>query len=279
MKAVTLAVLFALPIMPVLAETQSPFVASITTVYGETFKNCQIIKATPAALTVVHDNGVAKLGFDLLNAHWRTAFKYDPREARKFVAQEAEERRETEILRKQLNERREREEERFLAEIAEEESRRVAEQDAREREMAEQAAQAMAESREQNALLPSLEPLPGEEVRKAEVTVGTVLGNAVRRPADFGFPFVTPLGPPYAPQIKKADQLYRQDRYWYYLINGYPPYVDPFFYNAPSSNYNSGYNLPYSSQVRPPSRTQLRSPRQSSGSIQMRSGRPSPRSR
>jgi hypothetical protein len=76
------------------AGDRTPF--DLTTMLGETYHNCRILKVTPAALTVAYDNGVAKVSFDLLGDAWKDLYHYDPEKARRFLDREEEKRRQAE---------------------------------------------------------------------------------------------------------------------------------------------------------------------------------------
>src|SRR5438046_975889 len=67
-------------------EDQKPF--ELTTLLGETFHACRIIKATPEAITVAHDKGVTKVPFDNLRDEWKVLFHYTPAKAREFLKEE-----------------------------------------------------------------------------------------------------------------------------------------------------------------------------------------------
>lgn len=97
-------------------DDQKPF--GLTTLLGETFQHCRIIKVTPEAITVSHDSGVSKIPFEHLSDEWKKRFHYSPEKADAFQKEEAvrraiaeekrrQARREYETLRtKQLGERR-----------------------------------------------------------------------------------------------------------------------------------------------------------------------------
>lgn len=82
MKGALLAVLAVMGMMPLHAADRTPF--ELTTLLGETYHNCRIIKATPAGLTVVYDAGVAKVPFEILGDTWRDLYHYDPEKARRY---------------------------------------------------------------------------------------------------------------------------------------------------------------------------------------------------
>ncbi len=71
-------------------DKQKPM--ELTTLLGETFHNARIIKATPDAITVVHDAGVSKVSFEILDAEWKKMFNYDAEKAREFQRQEEDRR-------------------------------------------------------------------------------------------------------------------------------------------------------------------------------------------
>ncbi len=68
-------------------DNQKPF--DLTTLVGETFQNCRIIKTTPEGITVLHDRGVTRISFENLNDHWKKLFDYSPEKSKAFQKVEA----------------------------------------------------------------------------------------------------------------------------------------------------------------------------------------------
>ena len=95
--------------VPLRAADRTPF--ELTTLLGETYHGCRILKVTPEAMTIVYDNGVSKVPFELLGDAWKELYHYDPDKAHEFAEHEeakrqaAEERRREELkaLDKQKN--------------------------------------------------------------------------------------------------------------------------------------------------------------------------------
>lgn len=89
-------------------EEAKPF--QLTTLTGDKYENCRILKVTPEAMTVMHDAGVSKIDFDILSDEWRTKFRYDPAKAEEYAkaeeqrAKDAAEKREAMIKKQQLRE-------------------------------------------------------------------------------------------------------------------------------------------------------------------------------
>jgi hypothetical protein len=187
-------------------EAGKPF--QLTTLTGDKYKNCRILKVTPEAMTVMHDAGVSKISFEILSDEWRTKFRYDPAKAEEFAkveeqrAKEAAEKREVAMKKQQL-----REEEQMDILMARERQRLAAEK-------------ATAE------LGPPLAPapLPGD----ATPQLGT---TGTSQPVEEVVPSLSPITQVYTPGAG-TYRTYGRDRYSY-LYSGFYGY--PYFpiYNVP----------------------------------------------
>ena len=69
--------------MPALADT-------ITTISGTTYSDATVTKTTPAAISIVHSTGMAKIPFKELPAATQKKYGYDPAKAAEYEAQEAQ---------------------------------------------------------------------------------------------------------------------------------------------------------------------------------------------
>lgn len=189
-------------------ETGKPF--ELTTLTGDKYTNCRILKVTPEAMTVMHDAGVSKISFENLSDEWRSKFRYDPAKAEEFAkaeelrAKEAAEKRELAMKKKQL-----REEEQMDILVARERQRLAAEKAAAE-------------------LGPPLAPapLPGD----ATPHLGA---NASAAPMEEIVPSLSPITQVYTPGAG-TYRTYGRDRYGY-LYSGSGFYGYPYFpiYSVP----------------------------------------------
>jgi hypothetical protein len=94
MKTALFSMLMLLSTMALRAADRNTF--DLTTLLGETYHGCRIIKVTPAALTVAYDNGVSKVSFELLGDSWRELYHYDPDKAREYAEREEAKRQQAE---------------------------------------------------------------------------------------------------------------------------------------------------------------------------------------
>ncbi|MFZ4768126.1 MAG: hypothetical protein ACOYMN_24525 [Roseimicrobium sp.] len=200
-------------------EQTKPF--DLTTTLGETYKNCRIIKATPEALTIVHDGGVAKLKLAYLDDEWRKKFDYDPVAAREFAASEEEKRAAAEAKRAELARAR-----------AVQDEKRITERTVQEKNSPPNASPAAAA---ENTRLTPLAPLPQDGQRSISVHRASGSGSqstsmSVEQSGQPVFqtevvvPTVTPLGDPFSP-TKIRSQTYILPPG--YFSGGYPPYGYP----------------------------------------------------
>ena len=138
-------------------EMQKPI--ELTTLLGETYHNARIIKATPEAITVVHDAGVSKVLFENLGDDWKQKYNYNPDKAREFQKQEDEKRQLAEENRKKAQKEREDESSKQMAELALRESQR-AELDAKlARQQAESASRTKALNSSTESVVPPTSPI------------------------------------------------------------------------------------------------------------------------
>jgi hypothetical protein len=179
--------------------TDKPF--ELTTLTGQTYKNCRVIKALPDAITVVHDGGVAKVSFENLSEAWRTKFNYDPIKAVAFMEEEEEKQAELRRKEKKLQDEREYAEEVRLSDLAKLEAERA------------KFAEAQARTPE------SLAPMPGEST----ITPVPVVQTEVVVP-----PF-TPISHVYTPGLNRSQTYILRDGGGYYpgYPIGTPIYVNP----------------------------------------------------
>lgn len=187
------------------ADEAKPF--TIQTILGETFRNCHVIKVTPAALTLSHDYGVIKIPFTLLGDEWKKVFRYDPDKAREFEKQEQKQRQLAEEKARALNHERERRENKHMAELVELERQQLAEQARREKEWQEAVARQAAAGTAGTA--PPLAPFPGDPKMQGVVTTTEVV-----------VPPVTPIGTPYTPGVSKSQTYVYPNSAGYYVVPG-----------------------------------------------------------
>ncbi len=209
------------------SEEMKPF--ELKTLLGETLHNCRIIKATPAALTLAHDNGVSKVGFDNLDDTWRGKFHYDPDKAHDFEKVEEKNRQLAEAKRKELNKQRERVETKQMKELAEVEKKQLEVQAKRDKEREKALLDAAAKQAANGKQSPPLAPFPGDP------------NNQVMTTTEIVVPPVTPLGTPYTPGVNKS-QTYVYPNGGYYVVPGNGTiYITP-GYPYPYGQCPPGYN-------------------------------------
>jgi len=203
-------------------DTSKPF--DLTTILGEKFKNCRIMKATPEGLTVVHDKGVVRLSFALLSEEWKQQFNYDPAVAREFAQAEEEKRKAAEAVRAEMKRKRDLSEEAQLAELAAAERRRLE-------------ADASAVKEYQDSIksantppppLAPLAPLPGDAtpgLNAAIASPGAVASQPIMQ-TEVVVPTVSPVGDPYTPSRIRSQTYIMPGSYY----GGYPfGYYQPIF--------------------------------------------------
>lgn len=225
-------------------ESQKPF--DLTTLLGQTYKNCQIMKATPEALTIVHDSGVLKISFEQLGDEWKQKFNYDPVKAREFASAEEAKRKEIEATKKAMNEERERKESENITKLAEAEKKRLAEEAVRVKEQAEASKAA---------------PMVGPPANQVTATTEAVV------------PAFSPISQIYSPGTSTSQRFIIRDGAGYYqsgYSTGYgsgTTYVYPPVYGYPPY-YHGGYGPP---PVRPICPTPIPTPNVS-GTIRIGNG-------
>lgn len=194
-------------------EEQKPF--DLTTLLGQTYKNCHIMKATPEALTLVHDNGVSKVSFEQLSDEWKLKFNYNPAKAREFAIAEDAKRQEIEDKKKAMNAVRERKESEEIAKLAEAEKKRLAEEAIRVKEQADAAKAA---------------PFVGPPFNQVTSTTEAVV------------PAFAPISQVYSPGSSTSQRFIIREGGGYYQSGGYgTTYVYPPIYGYP---YTGGYVCP-----------------------------------
>ena len=180
-------------------DTQKPF--RLTTLLGETFENCRIIKVTPATVSVAHDDGVARVPFTNLSEEWRKLFHYNEDKAREYTAAESEKAAEAEVKRKQAQRNSEKLQNKQMKELADAEEKRRA----LEEKIARQQAEAQSTANTTTTGGSGLLPLPGESGPQ----VGTTLSNGqttITSGTQIMVPPTTPLGQPFAPSVNGGQR-------------------------------------------------------------------------
>ncbi len=162
-------------------ELQKPM--ELTTLLGETYHNARIIKATPEAITVVHDAGVSKVLFENLGDDWKQKYNYNPDKAREFQKQEEAKRLLAEENRKKAQKEREDQSSKQMAELALSESQR-AELDAKlARQQAESASKTTGLTSPTEVAIPATSPITqiytpgytrGQGVQSTIISEGTI---------------------------------------------------------------------------------------------------------
>lgn len=190
-------------------DTSKPF--NLTTILGEKYKNCRITKVTPEGLTLVHEHGVVKVGFDVLSDEWKQQFHYDPVQAREYAEAEQEKREAAEAKLAEMNRKRALAEEAQLADLA-----------AAERKRLEAEAQAVKEYQDSvraaNTPQTPLAPLPGDVTPALSTNMAQPPLNQPIFQTEVVVPTVTPLGDPYTPSRIRSTSYYYSDG----IYGGYP---------------------------------------------------------
>ncbi len=205
------------------AVTTAPF--DLTTKLGEKFKNCRVTKITPEGLTVVHDGGVARLSFSVLDEELRKYFNYDPVKAREYAAAEQAKAKVAEEKRMELNRQREMNEEDQLAALAAAERKRL-QADARATKEYQDAIKAA-----QTPTAP-LAPLPGDPT--PSLSPGS---TAPVMQTEVVVPELAPIGDPYSPTKIRSQTYILPNGY----VGGYAPY----------GGYGYGYGYGYGGYYQP----------------------------
>lgn len=223
-------------------DPSQPF--TLTTLLGETYRGCRLVKVTPEALTISHENGVTKIPFENLGDDWKKRFSYTPEKARAFQKEEAERIAAIEAQRKKAREENDRIQSRQMAEMALAESNRLRMDEAIARQRAEAAAAAALAGNMQPGLMT---PLPGTPV---PVLGGGIIASSsspgatttVESTTEILVPSVPPLGPVYTPGptttqrviIHEGTVFTPGDGTIFYLNPGYSGYVPGYVYPPPA---------------------------------------------
>jgi len=185
------------------AGDRKPF--ELTTLMGETYHGCRIIKVTPEALTIIYDSGVSKVPFELLGDSWRELYHYDPEKAHEYAEQEEAKRKEVEARRQEALKAMEKQKDQQLTDLMRMEQQRQEFEAKMAKEQAEAAAKAAATP-------PQLAPFPGDgpvpenppigQVYTPGQTSGTTSGGSYYPPGyTTGFPYVYGPGNVYPPSV------------------------------------------------------------------------------
>jgi len=224
-------------------DDPKPF--DLTTLLGETFQRCRIIKVTPEAITISHDSGVSKIPFENLSDEWKKRFHYSPEKADAFQKEEAVRRAIAEEKRRQARKDYERLQTRQLAERAAAESSWLQKlEEAIVQQQVETATAAAFATPTQPGLAV---PRPGDPTpyfRAGLLTSRTsTAGATLPSAAEVLIPATTPIGQVYTPgatpsqaYIINQGAVYTPgDGSLYYLNGGYinPGYVSPGYVTPP----------------------------------------------
>jgi hypothetical protein len=90
----------------------------VTTSYGDTYHNCKVLKLTPEAVTLMHEQGVTKIGLELLPPELQKKFDYQPEKAREYALAEQVKKEKAEAAAAVLKEKRDRAAEEQMAALA-----------------------------------------------------------------------------------------------------------------------------------------------------------------
>ncbi|MEZ0388817.1 MAG: hypothetical protein ACAI34_17215 [Verrucomicrobium sp.] len=184
-------------------EGTSPLI-KLTTIYGDTYQNCRVLKVTPETVTVMHQQGVTKIGLELLPADLQKKFNYDPARAREYAATERVKQELAQARAQELKEKRDRAEEARMAALLAEEKRLLEVAAQREKAIAEAAAPAR-----------PLGPMPGDPTP----ALGSAQPAPVMLPTEELVPVTAPITQIYTPgQNQSYRYLQRNSGYtipWY----------------------------------------------------------------
>lgn len=163
-------------------DKQKPI--ELTTLLGETYHNAHIIKATPDAITVVHDAGVSKVSFESLGDEWKKLFHYDADKAREFQKQE-------EVKRQLAEENRKKAQKEYEDRI----SKQMAELALAENKQADNEAKLAKEQSLSLAQPPVLAPMPGDPTTN----------TGISRSTEIVVPATTPITQIYTPGYTRGQ--------------------------------------------------------------------------
>ncbi len=227
-------------------DNQKPF--DLTTLLGETFQHCRIIKATPEGITVLHDGGVSKIPFENLNDDWKKLFNYSPDKSSAFQKEEAARRTLAEEKQRQAQKEYEQLQTKQLSAVATAENRRLQklEEAIAKQQVEAAAAAAMAVVSQPGLMI----PLPGDPTPYFNTGVMTsrtsTVGSAhptVQSTMEVHVPATTPITQIYTPGgasgqryiINQGAVFTPGDGTIYYVNPGYmnPGYITPGYTNQP----------------------------------------------
>jgi hypothetical protein len=217
----------------------------LTTLRGESFQHCRIIKATPEGITIAHDNGVSKISFENLNDEWKKLFHYSSEKASAFQKEEAARLASAEEKRLQARKEHEKSEAQRRGEASAVEQRRL--QQLEEAIAFQQVGTAAAAAASQPGLLIPLAGDPTFYLVAGATTSRTSMvgraGSTVQSFTEVAIPATTPIGQVYTPGATRSQRyIINQgavfttgDGTLYDISPGYvsPGYFTPGYYNPP----------------------------------------------
>lgn len=207
--------------------TGQPF--KLTTNFGDTYYNCRVVKVTPETVTIMHEQGVTKIGLDLLSPDLQKKFNYDPLKAREYARVE-QEKKDQEVARvRSLKEKRDREERTMMAGLMAEEKKQLQEQADREQARRD-AARSPTQPTQPLAAMPG-DPTP---------MLGSPAPATAVMQVESAVPTVAPITEVYSPESNRNRRYLSRDNGYYY------PWYPGYGYGA-GYGYGSdyGYTYPY----------------------------------
>ncbi len=200
-------------------DEQKPF--ELTTLLGETFQHCRILKATPEGITVSHDNGVSKILFENLSDDWKKKFHYSPEKASAFQKEEAARRAMAEEKGRQLR----REYEKNQQELSAAESLRLRKiEEAVDQQQGGAAAAAAA----------SQSGLPGAGAVESRISTSGGSGTSLQATTEVIIPPSTPIGQVFTPGVNGSQRFIINQGTFFTTGDGiihsvFPGWVNPGF--------------------------------------------------
>ncbi|TDU66052.1 hypothetical protein EI77_03789 [Prosthecobacter fusiformis] len=88
------------------AQLSAAPLASISTLTGKTYRQCEIVKVHPDGVSFTHANGAAKVLFTDLSQEWRNRLGYDPAKAAAYQREQEERRQEQAAIRREHEQQR-----------------------------------------------------------------------------------------------------------------------------------------------------------------------------
>jgi hypothetical protein len=246
-------------------DGKKPF--RLTTLLGETFENCRILKVTPDGISVAHDVGVSKIPFTNLSDEWKALFHYDPEKAREFREEEERKRAAANAKLREVQREYEKVQTKQMAELALAESKRAA--------LAEKIAKQQAEDlRAASGTAPGgLVPLPGDVSPAVGMSIGAGVPT-ITPGSPVIIPQTTPLGQPYTPGVTGGQRYIINQGAIFTPGDGSLYYINPYVGGYP---YGYGYGYGYGNQpviVCPPATTTIKpTPHPKSGSTIFKDGK------